>query len=166
VSVAVVVALNCGAAALAAPPSVAMKRPLPPPNTVVPPPPVVIPSTEALVGKMRTVALALNRANRTGDYTALRALGTKRFQAENSPEKLAQDFAPFRSSNVDLSRVADVTPQLVGPPGLEGDSIKLAGTLPGSSEFVTFDLSFEPEGGVWTMSKMAFSFTPVVPTPL
>src|SRR5262249_10351761 len=58
---------------------------------------------------VRTTLLALDQANKTGNYTVLRDLGAPDFQA-NSAAQLAEIFAQQRKDNVDLSGVAVIDP--------------------------------------------------------
>jgi hypothetical protein len=60
---------------------------------------------------IRSTLLALDQANKTGNYTVLRDLGSPNFQA-NSAARLAEIFAQQRKDNVDLSGIAVIDPQL------------------------------------------------------
>src|SRR5882724_9070208 len=53
---------------------------------------------------IRSTLLALDQANKTGNYTVLRDLGSPDFQA-NSAAQLAEIFVQQRRDNVDLSGV-------------------------------------------------------------
>src|SRR3954468_15777593 len=52
---------------------------------------------------IRSTLLALDHANRTGNYTVLRDLGAPGFQAGNTAARLSEIFASLRSQNLDLS---------------------------------------------------------------
>ena len=54
---------------------------------------------------VRSTILALDQANKTGNYTVLRDLGAPGFQA-NTAAKLAEIFASQRNDKLDLSGVA------------------------------------------------------------
>jgi hypothetical protein len=54
---------------------------------------------------IRSTVLALDQANKTGDYTVLRDLGAPGFQA-NTAARLVEIFASQRRDNLDLSGVA------------------------------------------------------------
>jgi hypothetical protein len=60
---------------------------------------------------IRESLLALDQANKTGNYTVLRDLGSPAFQA-NSAARLSEIFAKQRNDNVDLSGVVVIDPQL------------------------------------------------------
>ena len=51
---------------------------------------------------IRSTLLALDHANKTGNYTVLRDLGAPGFQA-NTEARLAEIFAAQRKDNIDLS---------------------------------------------------------------
>ena len=54
---------------------------------------------------IRSTLLALDQANKTGNYTVLRDLGAPGFQA-NTDARLAEIFATQRRDNLDLSGIA------------------------------------------------------------
>jgi hypothetical protein len=58
---------------------------------------------------VRTTLLALDQANKTGNYTVLRDLGAPGFQI-NTAARLAEIFAGHRRDNLDLSGVAVIDP--------------------------------------------------------
>src|SRR5215472_16903785 len=60
---------------------------------------------------IRSTLLALDHANKTGNYTVLRDLGAPGFQA-NTAARLAEIFASQRKDNIDLSGVVVLEPQL------------------------------------------------------
>ena len=55
---------------------------------------------------IRSTLLALDQANKTGNYTVLRDLGAPGFQATNNPAQLGDIFANLRRERIDLSGVA------------------------------------------------------------
>src|SRR2546429_4997849 len=73
-----------------------------------PPKPAQIDRNGVLI-LIRSALLALDQANKTGNYTVLRDLGSPDFQA-NSAARLAEIFAQQRRDNIDLSGVAGVHP--------------------------------------------------------
>ena len=60
---------------------------------------------------IRSTLLALDQANKTGNYTVLRDIGAPGFQT-NSAARLGEIFAKLRNDNLDLSGVAVIDPQL------------------------------------------------------
>src|SRR5262245_2055988 len=69
---------------------------------------------------IRETLLALDQANKTGNYTVLRDLGSPEFQA-NTAARLAEIFAQQRKDNIDLSGVAVIDPQLTLLPQIEAN---------------------------------------------
>jgi hypothetical protein len=100
---------------------------------------------------IRSALLALDQANKTGNYTVLRDLGAPGFQA-NTDARLAEIFAAQRRDKLDLSGVAVLDPQLSLLPEIEANGImRMAGFFPSVPTQVNFDLSFAPIEGQWRL---------------
>ena len=100
---------------------------------------------------MRSALLALDQANKTGNYTVLRDLGAPGFQV-NTAARLAEIFAKQRSDNVDLSGVAVIDPQLSLLPQIEANGMmRMAGFFPSVPSQVNFELIFAPVSGQWRL---------------
>jgi hypothetical protein len=114
---------------------------------------------------IRTTLLALDQANKTGNYTVLRDLGAPDFQA-NSAAQLAEIFAQQRKDNVDLSGVAVIDPQLTLLPQIEGNGLmRMAGFFPSVPTQVNFELLYAPVGGRWRLFGLSISFGQAAPQP-
>jgi hypothetical protein len=117
---------------------------------------------------IRETLLALDQANKTGNYTVLRDLGAPDFQA-NSAARLAETFAQQRRDNVDLSGVAVIDPQLTLLPQIEGNGMmRMAGFFPSVPTQVNFELLYVPVGGRWRLFGLSVSFgqaAPAAPQP-
>jgi hypothetical protein len=117
---------------------------------------------------IRTTLLALDQANKTGNYTVLRDLGSPDFQA-NSAAQLAEIFAQQRKDNVDLSGVAVIDPQLTLLPQIEGNGLmRMAGFFPSVPTQVNFELLYAPVDGRWRLFGLSVSFgqaAPAAPQP-
>src|SRR5256885_5843964 len=114
---------------------------------------------------IRTTLLALDQANKTGNYTVLRDLGAPEFQA-NTPARLAEIFAQQRRDNVDLSGVAVIDPQLTLLPQIEGNGMMhMAGFFPSVPTQVNFELSFAPVSGQWRLLGISVAIRQSGPTP-
>jgi hypothetical protein len=61
---------------------------------------------------IRSSLLALDQANKTGNYTVLRDIGAPGFQV-NSAARLGEIFAKLRNDNLDLSGVAVIDPRSI-----------------------------------------------------
>src|SRR5262249_3077784 len=98
---------------------------------------------------IRSVLLALDQANKTGNYTVLRDLGSPDFQA-NSAAQLTDIFAQQRRDNIDLSGVAVIDPQLTLLPQIEANGLmRMAGFFPSVPTQVNFELLYAPVDGRW-----------------
>ena len=81
---------------------------------------------------IRSSLLALDQANKTGNYTVLRDLGAPGFQASNTAARLGEIFVNLRRDKIDLSGVAVLDPQLTLLPQIEGNGMmRMAGFLAG-----------------------------------
>jgi hypothetical protein len=117
---------------------------------------------------IRETLLALDQANKTGNYTVLRDLGSPDFQA-NTAARLAEIFAQQRKDNVDLSGVAVIDPQLTLLPQIEANGMMhMAGFFPSVPTQVNFELGYAPVGGRWRLFALSVSFgqaAPAAPQP-
>jgi hypothetical protein len=100
---------------------------------------------------IRSTILALDHANKTGNYTVLRDLGAPGFQANNAA-RLAEIFATQRRDNLDLSGVAVIDPQLTVLPQIEANGMmRMAGFFPSVPQQVNFEMLFAPVSGQWRL---------------
>ena len=117
---------------------------------------------------IRSTLLALDRANKTGNYTVLRDIGAPGFQS-NSAARLGEIFAKLRNDNLDLSGVAVIDPQLNLLPQIEPNGLMhMAGFFPSVPSQVNFDLSFAPVSRQWRLFGISVSIGqsgPAVPPP-
>ena len=112
---------------------------------------------------IRSALLALDHANRTGNYTVLRDLGAPGFQT-NSAAKLAEIFAKQRNDNLDLSGVAAIDPQLSLLPQIEANGLMhMAGFFPSIPSQVNFELAFAPVNGQWRLFGISVSIGQTAP---
>jgi hypothetical protein len=115
---------------------------------------------------IRSTLLALDHANKTGNYTVLRDLGAPGFQA-NTAARLAEIFAKQRGDKLDLSGVAVIDPQLSLLPQIEPSGLlHIAGFFPSVPSQVNFELLFAPVEGQWRVFGVSLSVgqsAPVAP---
>jgi hypothetical protein len=126
---------------------------------------LAVPPPEAMVILIRSSVVALSHANLTNNYSVLTALGSPNFRTANSPARLAQIFAPFRTNNIDMNPVVYVTPQLTQQPIIENGRLRLKGYFPTQPMQVNFDLGFEPTDGVWKLFGLAVNLKSAQPAP-
>jgi hypothetical protein len=116
---------------------------------------------------VRTTLLALDQANKTGNYTVLRDLGAPAFQV-NTAARLAEIFAGHRRDNLDLSGVAVIDPQLTVLPQIEANGMmRMAGFFPSVPKQVNFELAFAPVDGQWRLFGISVALgqaAPAAPT--
>ena len=116
----------------------------------------------------RAALMALDQANKTGNYTVLRDLGAPAFQV-NTAAKLAEIFAKQRSDNLDLSGVAAVDPQLSLLPQIESNGmLHMSGFFPSVPTQVNFELMFAPVNGQWRLFGISVNLgqaAPAAPQP-
>lgn len=117
---------------------------------------------------IRSALLALDHANKTGNYTVLRDLGAPAFQ-NNTAARLAEIFVAQRRDNVDLSGVAVIDPQLNLLPQIEANGMmRMAGFFPSVPTQVNFELTYAPVNGQWRLFGISVnlgSSAPVPPAP-
>lgn len=98
---------------------------------------------------------AVDHANRTGNYSVLRDLGTAGFQARNNAAALAGVFATVRSGSNDLSNALIVTPQWEIPPTMiRADLLRMRGSFPLRPGPIRFDLLYGWENG-WRLEGIS-----------
>lgn len=118
---------------------------------------------------IRSSLLALDDANKTGNYSVLRDLGAPGFQLGNSDARLAEIFAGERKENLDLSGVAVLEPQLTVLPQIEANGMmRMAGFFPSVPNQVNFELLYAPVNRQWRLMGISVSLGqsgPVAPAP-
>ena len=113
---------------------------------------------------VRSTLLALDHANKTGNYTVLRDIGAPGFQS-NSAARLGEIFAKLRNDNLDLSGVAVLDPQLSLLPQIEASGLMhMTGFFPSVPTQVNFDLLFAPVNGQWRLFGISVSIGQSGPT--
>jgi hypothetical protein len=113
---------------------------------------------------IRSALIALDQANKTGNYTVLRDLGAPGFQS-NTAARLAEIFATQRRDNIDLSGVVVLEPQLNLLPQVEANGmLRMAGFFPSVPTQVNFELVFAPVNGQWRLFGISVNFGQAAPT--
>jgi hypothetical protein len=116
---------------------------------------------------IRSTLLALDQANKTGNYTVMRDLGSPAFQS-NSAARLAEIFAKLRNDNLDLSGVAALDPQLSLLPQVDANGMmRMAGFFPSAPSQINFELVYAPVNHQWRLQTISVGLgqsAPVAPT--
>lgn len=114
--------------------------------------PAQLPDEFQLNMLIRSMVIAVNQANKTGNYTVLRDLGSPRFRKSNNAERLATIFEPQRKSKFDLSPILFFTPKLLRPAALTEDGmLRMTGFFDTRPQRVAFDFLFEDVKGEWQL---------------
>jgi len=122
------------------------------------PPPI---GAEQALYLIRSTLMALNDANRTGNYTVLRDLAAPEFQARNTSADLSVAFTDLRRRNLDLFAVALINPAIDVQPALDKDGrLRLAGAFPTRPLQIRFDLTFVLSAGQWKLFAISVSTPP------
>lgn len=137
----------------AAKPGPVAPRSLPPPKQ-----PVVgaaLPPSNLLEMMVRSVLIAVNQANFTGNYSVLHALGTREMQTKMKPEDLSKSFAILRKKGVDLTTVLSYPVRFSLPPAVGKDGIlQLVGTIPSKPHQIDFSIVYFPVAGFWRIDAL------------
>lgn len=127
-----------------------------------PPTSTIPPRQRQAIDLTRTTLLALNDANRSGDYSLLRDLAGPRFQARNSAQQLSAAFAPFRLARLDFGVASEAAPTFLTNQVREGDGVlvldghvPLAG--PHAAHRLRFALEFAPIQGQWRLLTLSIA---------
>src|SRR6266852_1220016 len=146
--------------------SVRAQESKPPPGAHAPTPAPI--DRNGVLILIRSTLLALDHANKAGNYTVLRDLGSPGFQT-NTDARLAEIFASQRRDNIDLSGVAVLEPQLTVLPQIEANGMmRMAGFFPSVPTQVNFELGYAPVNRQWRLFGVSVSLgqaAPVAPPP-
>ncbi len=113
---------------------------------------------------VRSTLIALDQANKTGNYTVLRDLGAPGFQT-NTAARLGEIFAGLRRDNLDLSGVAAIDPQLTLLPEIGADGMMhMTGFFPSAPTQINFDLLYAPVNGQWRLFGVSVGLGQTAPT--
>jgi hypothetical protein len=117
---------------------------------------------------VRSTLIALDQANKTGNYTVLRDLGAPGFQT-NTAARLGEIFAGLRRDNLDLSGVGAIDPQLTLLPEIGADGMmRMTGFFPSAPAQINFDLLYAPVNGQWRLYGVSVALgqtAPAAPPP-
>lgn len=119
------------------------------------PPPAAKPASIDRNGTLmlvRSTLLALDQANKTGNYTVLRDIGAPGFRSANTASRLTEIFAKQRNDKLDLSGVAVLDPQFSLLPQIEPNGLlHMTGFFPSVPSQVNFELLFAPVDARWRL---------------
>ncbi len=137
------------ALALAAPaaPLAAQQPSVQPPPSAQP-----VPGQLELSKLVWSTILAVEHANRSGNYSVLRDIAAQGFQINNNPAALAQVFAGIRNSGIDLADALLVPPTYTEAPAqVSPEIVRVKGVFQLRPTSIYFDLFFQWEQGRWKL---------------
>ncbi len=115
-----------------------------------------IPSEVELAKMVWTTMIAVDQANKAGNYSVLRDLAAPGFQAANDNARLTQIFAQLRASNVDLSNTLLTVPSYRSRPAMvQPDMLRATGFFPLRPTAIEFDLVYQWAGDRWRLFGVA-----------
>jgi hypothetical protein len=124
----------------------------PMPTGVLPTRMPVVPQPAVVLALVRYTMLAVDQANKSGNYTVLRDIGGPDFHDSNDAARLAQIFAPIRTQGIDMLAIAVIEPQYKEPPRLTAKRmLYVAGRFAMTPRSVNFELLFEVVRGQWRL---------------
>jgi hypothetical protein len=147
-------------AATPALPAAAQVRPAP--VRAAPVPNLPVPDPRTALKMLYGIMAAVDQANRTGNYSVLRDLGTPAFQANNNQAALTAIFAGLRRQQTDISETLMATPVWEIPPRLTSPTVlRMRGTFALRPQPIAFDLLFAWDRG-WRLDGVAVRAMPPV----
>jgi hypothetical protein len=122
--------------------------------------PVPVPDQLTALKMLWSMMAAVDHANRTGNYSVLRDMGSAVFQANNNPANLATIFSGLRERGVDLSNTLVVTPVWEVPPTMIAPTaLRMRGTFPLRPLPIQFDMVFLWDRG-WRLDAISIGAAP------
>lgn len=118
------------------------------------PPPSIrpVPDSLELSKLVWSTMLAVDHANRSGNYSVLRDMSAQGFQINNNAARLAQIFTGIRDQRIDLSNSLLVPPTYTEPPRqVQADIFEVKGLFQLRPTSIYFDMYFQWEQGRWKL---------------
>jgi len=113
---------------------------------------------------LKSTLVALDQANKTGNYSVLRDLGAPGFAAANNPARLTEVFANLRRDKVDLAGVLMLEPQLTVMPEItQNGMMHFAGFFPSAPTQLNFEMLYAPVDGQWRLFGISANLGSVAP---
>ncbi len=131
----------------AAVPVTAQQPTVQPPASIEP-----VPDQLALSKLIWSTMLAVDHANRSGNYSVLRDMSAQGFQINNDAARLAEIFSRLRNQRIDLANVLLVPPTyLEAPRQVQASMIQAKGLFQIRPVSIYFDILFQWEQGRWKL---------------
>ncbi|ANY21242.1 hypothetical protein A6F68_02752 [Tsuneonella dongtanensis] len=122
-------------------------------GTIVAPPAArPVPDQLELTKMIWSTLLAVDHANKSGNYSVLRDMSAQGFQINNDPARLAQVFAGLRTSGIDLSNSLVLAPTFFeAPRQIQADVFEVKGVFQLRPSAIQFDIFYQWEQGRWKL---------------
>jgi hypothetical protein len=117
-------------------------------------PSLPVPDQLSLAKLLWSTMSAIDHANKTGNYSVIRDLGSPGFQATNNAAVLANAFAGIRQQRLDLADTLLFEPAYEFAPGIIQGMLRMRGTFPMRPTGVAFDFLYEWHDG-WRIHGVA-----------
>ena len=136
-------------------------------TSAVQPPPAARPVSDQLeLSKLIwSTILAVDHANKSGNYSVLRDMSAQGFQINNDAARLAQIFAGLRESRIDLSNALLVPPTYTEAPLLVQEGVfEVKGAFLLRPTAIQFNFLYQWEQGRWKLFGIDIQPTTMVAT--
>lgn len=111
-----------------------------------------IPGELELAKMVWATMVAVDQANRAGNYSVLRDLAAPGFQAANDGAKLTEIFASLRASGVDLTNTLLIPPTYRAKPAIiQPGVLRMQGVFAMRPNAIEFDLYFQWINNQWRL---------------
>ncbi len=125
---------------------------IPRPTAAPPQSQVPVPGQLELSKMLWSTVLAVDHANRSGNYSVLRDMSSQGFQIANNAANLAQIFSGLRNQQVDLSDALLVPPTYLDAPRMvQANVLQVRGLFQLRPNSLYFDMYFAWEQGGWKL---------------
>lgn len=112
----------------------------------------LLPQPVAILAMVRSTLVAVDQANKTGNYTVLRDLASPEFRDANDASKLSKIFAALSTQGVDLLAVAVATPQYKVPPQVTPKNmLYIYGSFAIAPRAINFEILYQMHAGRWKL---------------
>ncbi len=123
-----------------------------------------VPDPDRIAILIQKTVIALDHANRTGNYTVLRDLGSPGFRRANTAARLAQIFGKLRRRKLDFGPIVLFPARLTRPAEIDSRGmLRLTGFFPTQPEKVSFDLSYRLIQGRWRVFAISINTSLALP---
>ncbi len=123
-----------------------------------------VPDPDGIAILIQKTVIALDHANRTGNYTVLRDLGSPGLRRANTAARLAQIFGKLRKRDLDFGPILLCPPRLTRPAEIDNRGmLRLTGFFPTQPEKVSFDLSYRLIQDRWLVFGISINTSQALP---